>query len=273
MSTQSPLGPQQDLFESLECTLTIIGQLAVGAERSSSSQTPHLSPFPSHQSPSMKIATGNVRGAGNARFHLNVQDLINAYSPDILVILEPKISESHAEHVIGQVGLPRHFRVDPVGLSGGIWVLWDDRRCNVDVMRATNQSVAMLIRVPSLPFPWLFSTIYASPYLHKRLQLWHHLESLALDFKFPWLAMGDFNELLNSLDKLGGRPLILSRVHAFHSCLSNCGLFEVASSGPRCAWTSNNWDWRRHIRERLDRAFSIADWQVAFPKGYSFNSP
>ena len=109
MSTQSPLGPQQDLFESLECTLTIIGQLAVGAERSSSSQTPHLSPFPSHQSPSMKIATGNVRGAGNARFHLNVQDLINAYSPDILVILEPKISESHAEHVIGQVGLPCHF--------------------------------------------------------------------------------------------------------------------------------------------------------------------
>lgn len=49
----------------------------------------------------MKIATWNVRGAGNARFHLNVQDLINAYGPVILVILEPRISGNHAEHVIG----------------------------------------------------------------------------------------------------------------------------------------------------------------------------
>ena len=144
----------------------------------------------------MKIARWNVRGAENARFCLNVQDLINAYSLDILVILEPKISESHAEHVIGQVGLPCHFWVDPVGLLGGIWVLLDDHRCNVDVMRATDQSVAMLIRVPSLPFSWLFSAIYASPHLHKCLQLWHHLESLALDFKFPWLAMGILTNFL-----------------------------------------------------------------------------
>ena len=85
-----------------------------------------------------------------------------------------------------------------------------------------------LTKVTTLSFPWLFSSIYASPHLHKRLQLWHHLESLALDFKFPWLAMRDFNELLNSSDKLGGRPLIPSRVHAFHSCLS---------SRPMSTWT------------------------------------
>uniref|UniRef100_A0A7N2LHW2 Uncharacterized protein n=1 Tax=Quercus lobata TaxID=97700 RepID=A0A7N2LHW2_QUELO len=59
--------------------------------------------------------------------------------------------------------------------------------------------------------------IYASPHLHKRLHLWHHLESLALDFKFPWSAMGDFNELLDSSDKLGGRSLVPSLVHAFNS--------------------------------------------------------
>ena len=82
----------------------------------------------------MKIATWNVRGVGNARFRLNVQDLINAYGPDILVILKPRISGNHAENVISQVDLPRHFRVDSIGLSSGIWVLWDDRKCNVDVV-------------------------------------------------------------------------------------------------------------------------------------------
>ena len=122
----------------------------------------------------MEITTWNVRRAGNGWFRLNVQDLVNAYrvtDPDILVILEPKISGSHAEHVICQVGLPCHFRVDPVGLSRGIWVLWDNHRCNVDVVQATDQSVAMLIRLPFLHFPWLFLAIYASPHLHKRLHL------------------------------------------------------------------------------------------------------
>lgn len=71
--------------------------------------------------------------------------------------------------------------------------------------------------------------------------------------------MGDFNELLDSSDKLGGRPLIPSRVHAFNSCLYNGGPFKVASSRPKCTWTNKNWDWRRHIREKLDRAFNNVD--------------
>nr|POE52420.1 hypothetical protein CFP56_50278 [Quercus suber] len=103
----------------------------------------------------MKIATWNVRGVGNARFCLNVQDLINGYGSDILVILEPRISGNHAEHVIGQVKLPRHFRVDPIGLSSGIWVLWDDRKCNVDVVRAIKQSVTMIIKVELAPLPYV----------------------------------------------------------------------------------------------------------------------
>ena len=86
----------------------------------------------------------------------------------------------------------------------------------------------------------------------------------AKQHKHKRLAMGDFNKLLNSSNKLGGRPLIPSRVHAFHSCLS---------SGPRCTWTNKNWDWRRHIRERLDKAFSNADGQVAFPKGHCLTLP
>ena len=66
-----------------------------------------------------------------------MQDLINAYGPDILVILKPHISGNHVKHVISQVGLSRHFRVDLIGLSSRIWVLWDDHKCNVDVVRAT----------------------------------------------------------------------------------------------------------------------------------------
>lgn len=57
----------------------------------------------------MKIVTWNVRGAANVRFCMNAQDLVNTHHPEIHVILEPKISGTHAERVINQVGLPRHF--------------------------------------------------------------------------------------------------------------------------------------------------------------------
>lgn len=125
------------------------------------------------------------------------------------------------------------------------------------MVRATKQSVAMLIRVTSLTFAssWLFTVIYDLPTLSKRLQLWDHLVSLSSEFNIPWLVMGDFNELLESNDKLGGWLLISSRVQAFNACLSTCGLFDLATSGPTCTWTNKNWDWKRHIREKLGKAF------------------
>ena len=94
--------------------------------------------------------------------------------------------------------------------------------------------MAMIIKVPSSPhyIPWLFSAIYASPILNNRLHLWTHLKHVAFEYNMPWLVMGDFNELLDTIDKIGGRPLIASRVHAFQECLNQCGLFDLATSGP-----------------------------------------
>lgn len=118
-----------------------------------------------------------------------------------------------------------------------------------------------------------FWAIYASPTLHKRLHLWNQLEPLASEFNVPWLVMGVFNELLDSNDKLGGRPLLSSRVQAFHSCLTTCGLLELATSGPKCTWANKHSDWRCHFRERLDRAFHNAAWQLLFPKAHCLTLP
>lgn len=99
---QVVLLPQYKIFlDPLSALRTSSDSSQLGWNDPSSLQTPPLSLFPSPQSPSMKIATRNARGVGNDRFRLNVQHLVNAYRLDILVILEPKISGSHMEHVIG----------------------------------------------------------------------------------------------------------------------------------------------------------------------------
>lgn len=65
-------------------------------------------------------------------------------------------------------------------MSGGIWILWDDHRCNLDIVRASEQTVTMLVWVNSQSPPRLFSAVYASPTLHKRLILWNNLEKKKL---------------------------------------------------------------------------------------------
>ena len=100
------------------------------------------------------------------------------------------------------------------------------------------------------------------------MHLWTHLKHVASEYNMPRLIMGDFNELLDATDKIGGQPLIASCVHAFQECLNQCGLFDPATSGTNCTWTNKNWDWRWYIREKLDRAFINANWQVLFPLSY-----
>ena len=113
----------------------------------------------------------------------------------------------------------------------------------------------MLIKVNSHSKRWLFTTVYASPTLSKSLKFLEFLIELANTYQLPWLMMGDFNELLESTDKIGGRDLIPSRVQAFDNCLKRCGFFELASSGPNCTWTNKSWNWSKHIKEKLDKAF------------------
>lgn len=108
----------QDLSGPFDCTTAIAIALSTREVVSF-----NLSDPTSKSVPTSSVIILEDSDLENAHFRLNVQDLINAYHPNILIILEPRINNNHAEQVIGQVGLPQHFRVDPIGLSSGIWVL------------------------------------------------------------------------------------------------------------------------------------------------------
>ena len=45
--------------------------------------------------------------------------------------------------------------------------------------------------------------------------LWNNLATIANSHNLPWIITGDFNELLSSDDKLGGRLISLYRANIF----------------------------------------------------------
>ncbi|KAF7821820.1 putative AC transposase [Senna tora] len=69
----------------------------------------------------------------------------------------------------------------------------------------------------------------------------------------PWLCIGDFNELTNPGEKLGGRVRGAGPFLRFQQFQSHCSLMDLSFNGPRFTW-SNKQIGGCHIKERIDRS-------------------
>lgn len=112
----------------------------------------------------------------------------------------------------------------------------------------------------------MLSVIYASPNVLTRSFLWEFLLSLGHAFTAPWLLLGDWNQVLQQGDKLGGRLVTVSRIGSKPSwdVVTSCVLMDLGFSGCRYTW-SNLRTSRGLIKERLDRVYSNEDWHTKFP--------
>lgn len=73
----------------------------------------------------MNMLIWNCRGAPNPFFCDVVNNLIQMHSPTIMVIGETKVSGVRAERISNRINLDRAIFANSIGLSGGLWVLWD----------------------------------------------------------------------------------------------------------------------------------------------------
>ncbi|MCH84377.1 hypothetical protein A2U01_0005209, partial [Trifolium medium] len=80
-----------------------------------------------------------------------------------------------------------------------------------------------------------------------------------------WLLFGDFNLVLNSAEKEGGKDLHSSTTSLFHNTLNQCDLMDLGYHGDKFTWT-NNQENESHIKERLDRFCASPSWVTKFPR-------
>lgn len=72
-----------------------------------------------------------------------------------------------------------------------------------------------------------------------RQRLWVELQYIHKNLQQPWLCLGDFNELMNSWEKVGGRPVENFRISAFRNFMTACSLMEIDCKGCAFAWSNN----------------------------------
>jgi len=77
----------------------------------------------------------------------------------------------------------------------------------------------------------LLSAVYAPARKNQKDAFWKHLYHLHNSIDKPWCIMGDFNEMLNVSEKIGGTPLTPSKVQRLNDFLHYSNSFDATVQG------------------------------------------
>ena len=149
-----------------------------------------------------------------------------------MIIMETKVCGDRAGRIVDRLPMDGANIANSIGLSGGLWLLWDSSQVEVVELSSTEQEIHATVSSSSKPL-WLLSAIYGSPRFEERCLLWENLNSVAKLHAIPCVITGDFNKVLMGDDKFGGRPVNLGRALWFQECLDNCNMIDIGFSGPR----------------------------------------
>nr|XP_023904370.1 uncharacterized protein LOC112016096 [Quercus suber] len=213
----------------------------------------------------MNLLIWNSRGALKPSFQTYIHELYRRHDPAILVIMETKLGGSKAKEVTDRLPFDGAIHTKTIGFIGGLWLLWNDDRVEIEELAKTEQEIHVEVKVRASNLSWIFSAIYTSPRSEERCILWNNLSKVAELHNKPWIMAGDFNEPLVQDDKFGGRGISVNRSLAFKDCLDFCSMVDMGFSGPRYTWT-NKRDVNNLILERIDRFFMNPDWCVLYPE-------
>ncbi|KAG2270822.1 hypothetical protein Bca52824_065377 [Brassica carinata] len=157
-----------------------------------------------------------------------------------------------------------HYTVPPVGLSGGLALSWK-KEIKLEVLFSSANVIDTKLQINDKTV--FVSFIYGAPQQGDRAKYWEDLSVLGDQRESPWLLTGDFNDLLDNSEKVGG-PLRWERSFlAFRNFVSKNGLWDLQFSGNSLSWRGTRYS--HHIKSRLDRAMANLAWFEQFPSGRS----
>ena len=96
-------------------------------------------------------------------FSNHAYELHHRHRPNMLIIIEPRISEARAQAVIDTLSYTHSHRVDPTSYSSGIWLLWNESPSFfVKIITRSEHSIHALVKVHSPSVSFLLTAVYAT---------------------------------------------------------------------------------------------------------------
>lgn len=93
--------------------------------------------------------------------------------------------------------------------------------------------------------------------LDQRKILWRDIDRLHQNQQGPWILMGDFNDVLRVMDRLGGRIVTESEFVDLENMMTIVGHSEMDSLRDHYTWSNKQLD--NPIYSRIDRVLGNLD--------------
>ncbi|CAL1388495.1 unnamed protein product [Linum trigynum] len=148
--------------------------------------------------------------------------------------------------------------------AGGLSLWWNDD-VHVTVMDRDLHFIDAAVE-DEVVGKWRFSGIYGWAEGSDKWRTWDLLGSLRQQWDGPWLCGGDFNQVLSSREKSGGRGVQEAGMTHFSNCLNEVGCQDLGFHGYLFTW-ENRRTRGGYIEERLDRFIANEKWRSLFPNG------
>ncbi|XP_074297716.1 uncharacterized protein LOC141628475 [Silene latifolia] len=105
--------------------------------------------------------------------------------------------------------------------------------------------------------------IYAFNDGAERRDLWSKLGVIAQRYQDPWALAGDFNTVINPIERMGGDTR-QNDMDEFISCQDECGMTHIAATGAFYTW-NNKQEPLTRVYSRLDKFLINQEWLTRYP--------
>ncbi|XP_074283670.1 uncharacterized protein LOC141608207 [Silene latifolia] len=155
--------------------------------------------------------------------------------------------------------------------GGRIWLLWDPGLFDVDIIDISAQTIHTKVLSRGDQKQFYFTSVYGYNKLAQRSELWKSLGHYSDQIDGPWIVGGDFNNVLQPLERIGS-DVTLAEIRPFQQCLLHCDLTDIKAIGSYYTW-NNKHDVDTRVYNRIDRCLINADWMNVYPDSYAFFMP
>ncbi|KAM6543446.1 hypothetical protein CsatB_007893 [Cannabis sativa] len=206
----------------------------------------------------MNLLSWNARGLGNPTAFRFLRLLISEQAPCVLFLMETKLQAGSVDKFRNSLHFPNGFEVPRTGLGGGLMILWKTE-AEVTLNNFSSNHIDCYIEFQDFP-SFHFTGFYGHPQSSQRIHTWTLLKRCCdIAPNFPWLVLGDFNEILTQADKIGGPLRHNGQIEAFQRVVDCCHLEAAAFEGELITW-SNKSQGQGNVKERLDYGFFNDVW-------------
>jgi len=208
----------------------------------------------------MKTLSWNCRRRGNDLTVRSLTEMCQKHRPGLVFLSETKNRRLLLQNFQANLGFDQLFTVEPLGLSGGLALLFMDD-FQVNVLFSNNRMIDIEAVIEGIKVFMTF--VYGDPVLERGDQVWERLTRFSTTRNGPWFMIGNFNEITNHSENEGGIRSSDSSFLPFKHMLSDCGMLEFPFTGNKLSWVGKR-SGGTTVRCRLDRAVGNKDWHEKF---------